>query len=382
MFRRLEENRYDYTLLALVILLVCIGLVMVYSASHYVAMKKFHDDGAFYFKKHFIRVFIGFVFMIIGALVPYKFWFRISKLILLISIGLLILVPFVGVTISNATRWIDIGGFRFQPVDFVRLGLIIYLSEAMVRKRDYLDHFKEGFFPQLLVVGIISVLLLQQPDMGSALMLIMIALVIFVTAGVNFRHIGATMFLPVFGVLLVKEYQLLRIKSYLDSVLHGLPVSYQVKQSMISLGHGGFLGVGLDNSVQKLQYLPEPYTDFIFAIIGEEFGFLGTTAVLTLFLVLIYRGYKIARRCPDDGGALLATGITTSIGLYAFINAGVVCNLLPTKGLPMPFISYGGTFMISTLAAIGILLNISQHREVDPSRAGRRIGRSEEWEEL
>ena len=364
-----EENRYSYFLLTLVILLVCFGLIMVYSASHHIAMQEHNGDGAFYFKKHFIRVTAGMVALLIGALVPYRFWLRLSKVILLLSIGLLVAVLVGGVAVGHAQRWLPIGGFRFQPVDFARLGLIIYLSDALVRKQDYLDDWKVGLLPQLLVVGLMSALVLRQPDMGSTVMLILIAGILFITGGVRLRHLALVGVLALPLSLFLKPYHMQRIQTYVNTVFHGMPMSYQVKQSMISLGHGGILGVGLDNSVQKLRFLPEPYTDFIFAIIGEEFGFLGSVAVLTLFLLLVIEGFRIARRCREPGGALLATGITASIALYAFINAGVVVDLLPTKGLPMPFISYGGSFMISTLAGVGILLNISQHREFNPSRA-------------
>jgi len=367
MFLRSEENRYSYFLLTLVILLLCFGLIMVYSASHHIAMQEHNGDGAFYFKKHFVRVAIGMLALLLGALIPYRVWLRLSKPILLVSIGLLVAVLFAGVTIGHARRWLPIGGFQFQPVDFARLGLMIYLSDALVRKQDFLDDWKVGLLPQLLVVGVMSLLVISQPDMGSTIILILIAGILFVTGGVRFRHLALVGALALPLPLFLRPYHMQRVQAYIDTVLHGLPMTYQVKQSMISLGHGGFFGVGLDNSVQKLRFLPEPYTDFIFAIVGEEFGFLGAVAIMTLFLLLVIEGFRIARRCPDPAGALLATGITSSIALYAFINAGVVVNLLPTKGLPMPFISYGGSFMIATLAGVGILLNISQYREFNPS---------------
>ena len=374
MFLRSQEDRYDYFLLTVVVLLVFIGLVMVYSASHHIAMQEHQNDGAYYFKKHFFRVALGFLAMLIGALVPYRFWLRLSKVILLISFVLLVAVLFVGITIGHARRWLPIGGFQFQPVDFARLGLIIYLSEALVRKQDYLDDWKTGVLPQLLVVALMALLVFKQPDLGSTVILLLVAGILFVTAGVRWKHLALV---PLAGLLFapfLRAYQIARLRTFVDSVAHGAPVSYQVKQSMISLGHGGLFGVGLDNGVQKLRFLPEPYTDFIFSIIGEEFGFLGAMVVLTLFLLLVIEGFRIARRCQDDGGMLLATGLTASIALYAFVNAAMVANLLPTKGLPMPFISYGGSYTISTLAAVGILLNISQHRDVNPlQRSGLRF---------
>jgi len=359
---RLEnENRYNYYLLGLVFLLLCAGLVMVYSASHPVALKRY-DDSSLFFRNHFYRVFFGIGIMILTALIPYKFWLRYAKLGLLVGIILLILVLFIGTSKEGAaTRWLRLFGMRFQPVDFVRLALILYLTDAMVRKHDYLDHWKEGFLPQIIVLGIVELLLMKQPDMGSVVILCVLACVIFLTAGVRVKYlclVGAVI-LP--ALLLKQPYQINRVTAFINSVFNGHPLVYQIDQSFISLGNGGFWGVGLDNSTQKLAYLPAPFTDFIFAIVGEEFGFLGAMIILTLFLLLVIEGYRIAHRCQDEAGMILATGITTSIALYAFLNAGVVCNLFPTKGLPMPFISYGGSFMISTLAGIGLLLNISQY---------------------
>ncbi|HDL18057.1 MAG TPA: cell division protein FtsW [Bacteroidetes bacterium] len=373
--RNFEENRYNYFLFGIVILLLCIGLVMVYSASHHVALKKY-EDGSLFFRKHFYRVLAGLIVMAITALIPYKMWLSTAKFWLLLGIGLLAAVLIFGESHGTATRWIKIYGFQFQPVDFVRLAIIFYLTDAMVRKQEYLDDWKVGILPQFIVLGLVSVLLLKQPDMGSVVILFTIGTVIFLTAGVPFLHIGTILTLGVVAApFFLKQYQWIRIKNYFDSIFHDLPLSYQVQQSLISLGNGGLIGQGLDNSTQKLEFLPEPFTDFIFAIVGEEFGFLGALILLTLFLLIVMEGYRIAYKCRDEGGAILATGITTSLALYAFLNAGVVCNLFPTKGLPMPLISYGGSFMISSLAGIGILLNISQHNEF--RLAGKKRRRSE-----
>ncbi len=359
--KNVNENRYNYLLLGVVILLLCIGLIMVYSASHHVALKKY-QNGSLFFKNHFYRVLAGLIIMIFFAFMPYKFWLKTSKLWILLGIGVLIAVLFWGESNGSANRWFKIFGVQFQPVDFVRLVLIFYLTDAMVRNQDFLRYWKEGLLPQLIVLGIVALLLLQQPDMGSVVILSIISFVIFLSAGIRFLHLGlmSIAVLPVF--IFFKPYHLERIKSYINSVFYDQPLTYHVKQSLISLGNGGIFGKGLDNSTQKLEFLPEPFTDFIFAIVGEEFGFLGTVILLSLFLIIILEGYRIAHRCQEKSGAILAIGITTSLGLYAFLNAGVVCNLVPTKGLPMPFISYGGSFMITSLMGIGVLLNISQYK--------------------
>ncbi len=381
MLDQATENRYNYFLFALVFLLLCIGLVMVYSASHHVADKKLGNE-SIYFQFHFYRILIGLFALIITAIIPYKFWLNGAKIWLLIGIGLLIAVLIIGVKERNAQRWIQIYSFRFQPVDVLRMALIFYLCDAMIRKREYLRKWKEGLLPQLFIIGLISFLLIKQPDMGSVVILLVISVVIFITAGVNLFHLGFVALLAVPLFLMKHDYHIVRIKDFLDSVINGKSLPYQVNQSIISIGSGGFWGKGLDNSTQKLEFLPEPFTDFIFSIVGEEFGFLGTSLVLFLFLLFILEGFKIARRCPDEAGALLAVGITTSIGIYAFVNASVVSNLLPTKGLPMPFISYGGSFMITTLAGVGILLNISQYNEASLLRRSSHANymkRSRQW---
>ena len=357
---------------------------MVYSASHHVALKKY-ENGSLFFKKHFYRVFTGLILMIIIAFVPYKIWLKTSKLWILAGIGLLIAVLFWGESNGSASRWFKIFGFQFQPVDFVRLALIFYLTDAMVRNQKFIRYWKEGLLPQLIVLGIVALLLLRQPDMGSVVILAIISIVIFITSGVRLIHLGFLLPFALIPVgIFIKPYHLERIRAHFNSVFYDQLLPYQVKQSLISLGNGGIFGRGLDNSTQKLEFLPEPFTDFIFAIVGEEFGFLGTVILLSLFLLIILEGYRIAHRCQDERGAILATGITTSLALYAFLNAGVVCNLFPTKGLPMPFISYGGSFMITTLVGIGILLNISQNNEfkilnknqfmsaIDPGKTRRR----------
>jgi len=368
MTKIIDENKYNYLILGVVVLLLCVGLVMVYSASHHVALKRY-EDGSLFFRHHFYRVLAGLIVLIFAALIPYKFWLKTSKIWIVLGIGLLVAVLFLGEG-ENANRWLRIYTFRFQPVDFVRLALILYLTNAMVKKQEFLHLWKEGLLPQIIVLGVIGLLLFRQPDMGSAIILFLISFVIFVTAGVRFHHIFLLPIVAVPILVLFKPYQLQRIQAYIDGVLYDKELPYQTTQSLISLGNGGIFGTGLDNSTQKFEFLPEPFTDFIFAIIGEEFGFLGTIILLSLFLLIILEGYRIAYKCRDEAGAILATGITTGLALYAFVNAGVVCNIFPTKGLPMPFISYGGSFMITSLAGIGILLNISQHNEFQ--LAGRR----------
>ena len=369
-----ESKKYLYFLI-LVLALVCMGLVMVYSASHPIAAQKFKDP-SHYLKNHFIRIAIGSLLFALGAAVPYRKWARWGRFGILVSFGLLLLVLIPGPqrsTINHATRWLRLGSFRFQPVDFVRLFVIFYLADVLTRKEELLGRFKEGVLPQLLVLGVVAGMLLLQPDLGSALMLLTVAGVLLITGGVPLKFFTPLVGLVPIGILFLHDYQKVRVLRYFDSVFHGEPVSYQVGQSLVGLGKGGLLGVGLDNSIQKLHYLPEPFSDFVFSILGEEFGFLGTFLVLSAILAVILFGYRTAQRAKSKEGLLMATGITTTIALYAFVNTAVVTSLLPTKGLPMPFISYGGSFQITVLWGVGILYNIMREgiSEVDEPVAQR-----------
>jgi len=356
---REDSKKYLY-LGALTFALICVGLVMVYSASQPIASQKY-GNSSFFLLRHFIRLIIGFVLMAIGMAVPYQSWAKFGRFLILLSFVLLLLVlipsPY-RLTINHAHRWLRIGGLQFQPVDFVRLFVIFYLADVLSRKEALLGRFKEGLLPQLIVLGIILGMILLQPDLGSTLILAIIIGILFITGGIPLKFLAPFAGIVPLGFLLIHDYQRLRIIKFLNSVIHGEPVSYQVAQSLVGLGKGGFLGVGLDNSTQKLHFLPEPFSDFIISILGEEFGFLGIFLVLTAVLIVIIMGYRIAQRASTKEGMLMAVGITSTIALYTFVNAGVATSLLPTKGLPMPFISYGGSFQISILWGIGILVNI------------------------
>ncbi len=368
-----DSKKYLY-LGALTFALICVGLVMVYSASHPIAAQKY-GNSSFFLLRHFIRLIIGFVLMAIGMAVPYQKWAKLGRPLILISFSLLLVVlipsPY-RLTINHAHRWLRIGGLQFQPVDFVRLFVIFYLADVLTRKETLLGQFKEGFLPQLIVLGIVLGMILLQPDLGSALILAIIIGILFVTGGIPLKFLAPFVGIVPLGFLLMHDYQRLRIIKFLNSVIHGQPVSYQVAQSLVGLGKGGFWGVGLDNSTQKLHFLPEPFSDFIVSILGEEFGFLGIFLVLTAVLIVIILGYRIAQRASTKEGMLMAVGITSTIALYTFVNAGVVTSLLPTKGLPMPFISYGGSFQISILWGVGILVNIMKQSSDEEETASER----------
>jgi len=334
-------------------------MIMVYSASHDASERKL-GNGWLIFQRHVFRVFFGLFLALLAIFIPHKWFLSLSPFFLLMSVVLLVMVLFWGQgEIRGAHRWFVLGSLRFQVVDVARLSLILYLSDALVRRREYLKQFGEGVLPQALILGLMVLLISMQPDLGSAVLLVMVAFVLFALGGVPFKHLLVLGFFSLLLMFILKrDYQIERLVHFVRAIFAGKPPDHQPFQSLIGLGNGAFWGVGLDSSVMKLRFLPEPFTDSIFAILGEEFGYVGVCVVLGLFFVLGVRGFRIALHAPDESSMLLAAGLTTSLLIYAFVNAAVVSHLFPTTGIPMPFISYGGTFMAVNLFSIGMLLNI------------------------
>ena len=355
-------QRDSMYVLLICLVLVGLGLVMVYSSSSVLANVSFGDSG-FFLKKQSIRVFIGLVLMFAFSRLPLHWWARFSRPIMLVALLSLLLVLAWGH--GAAQRWLSIpawGGLVFQPAEFAKLALVLYLADVLVRKRDELHDFGRGFIPRLLVVGFALLLIVLQPDLGTAIALGLIALIMLWVGGMRLPHLAGAgvLALLVIGLsLLHSKYQMRRLVSFIDPASDP-PGSYQLSQSLYGLGNGGFFGVGLGNSMQKEQYLPEPHTDFVFSVIGEEMGLVGTLAVLGLFAAFAFYGLRIGARAGDTYGFLVAVGITAMISTYALLNIGVVIGVLPTTGLPLPFVSYGGSSLMVNMAGVGILLGVAR----------------------
>ena len=355
-------QRDSMCVLLICLVLVGLGLVMVYSSSSVLANVSFGDSG-FFLKKQSIRVFIGLVLMFAFSRLPLHWWARLSRPIMLVALLSLLLVLAWGH--GAAQRWLSIpawGGLVFQPAEFAKLALVLYLADVLVRKRDELHDFGRGFIPRLLVVGFALLLIVLQPDLGTAIALGVIALIMLWVGGMRLPHLAGAgvLALLVIGLsLLHSKYQMRRLVSFIDPESDP-PGSYQLSQSLYGLGNGGFFGVGLGNSMQKEQYLPEPHTDFVFSVIGEEMGLVGTLAVLGLFAAFAFYGLRIGSRAGDTYGFLVAVGITAMISTYALLNIGVVIGVLPTTGLPLPFVSYGGSSLMGNMAGVGILLGVAR----------------------
>lgn len=360
-----EKKHTDYPLIVIVIALLGVGTVMVLSSSAVWAYYK-HNDSLYFLKRQILWVVLGFITMFFLSNYDYWKFKKLSKAILFITIVLLItvLIPGIGVEINYARRWIGFGSLTFQPSEFAKLSMIIYLASSLSRKREHLENFFVGVVPILIVLGVICSLILIQPDLSTAVIIATTVVVMLFAGGTKTSHLVGLMLLSVpAGIFLIlsEEYRRKRLFSFLNPWADKQDTGYHIIQSLYALGSGGLLGVGLGQSRQKFFYLPEPQTDFIFAILGEELGFIGGLFVILLFALFVWRGCKIALAAPDYFGCVLAFGITALIGIQALINLAVVTASMPVTGMPLPFISFGGSSMVITMAGVGILLNIARY---------------------
>ena len=363
-------QKYDRSLLAYLCILAVIGTVMLYSASWYESFSSTNGKTEMLFlKNHLKRLLLGMLFLFGFLLIDYRKLKIIAPYLIIVSIILLIITKayylFQGYSWYKPSRWLYLGGFSLQTSDIARFSIIIFISYYVDKKRDMLKDFQLGLLPALGLISLVMTLIIIQPDYSTALMICTIGMLILFIGGAEISQLSlsaAIAMLIGIPVLLAREYRRLRILSFFG-IGDNPDIGYQANQSLISLGNGGIFGVGLGNSIEKNHFLPTPHTDFIFAIIGEELGFvIGTVPVLTLFLLIFFRGVKISKECTDPFGVFLSIGIVFNLVLYAFVNAAVVTGLFPVTGLPMPMVSYGGSGMVINMALMGILLNISQSK--------------------
>jgi len=340
---------------------------MVFSASFYYALNSPDiQDGYYYFKRQLLWAVIGFGAMLFMANFSYWKLEKYAKLILIVSIALLIAVLVIGREVNGAQRWLIIGGVSIQPSEIAKFGLIVFLASSLSKRKQKIKSFIQGVVPYLLILGVMFGLIMLQPNMSTAGSLVILTLTVLYVAGARIWHIlgliGAGAGAAVVLVQMA-DYRMQRYMAFLDPWADPLDTGYQVIQSLYSLGSGGLFGMGLGQSRQKYLFLPYAETDFIFAVIGEEFGFIGSTLLIILYLILLWRGIRIAITAPDLFGCLLATGIIGIIGIQTIINIAVVTSSMPPTGLPLPFISAGGSSLAFFMASIGVLLNISKYSE-------------------
>jgi cell division protein FtsW len=355
--------RFDLLLLASVLALVGLGLVMVYSASAITAQEKL-GDSFHYLKRQAAAAVVGLLGMAVAMRLGYRrFALLAYPLLVLAILGLvLVLIPGVGTTIGGARRWIRAPGFSLQPAEFAKFAWVLYLAFSLAKKREKVATFSVGFVPHLAVLSLLVALCMAEPDFGSSMGLIFLMFALLFAAGAKLSYLIGSVLVAIpiaYHAIASSPYRMQRVLAFLDPWAHRHDVGYQVAESLISIGSGGLLGLGLGDGRQKLFFLPEAHTDFIFAMIGEELGLVGVAAVVALYGIIIWRGVRAALSVTEPFGTYLALSITSLIAFQAILNMCVALGLVPTKGLTLPFVSYGGTSLAVLMASTGVLLSIS-----------------------
>ncbi|MBS4172426.1 stage V sporulation protein E [Bacillus sp. FJAT-49736] len=364
----LKKSNPDFILIIVTLSLLTIGLIMVYSASAIWANYKF-DDSFYFAKRQLLFAGIGVIGMFFIMNVDYWTWRTWAKLLLIFCFALLVLVliPGIGMERNGSRSWIGVGAFSIQPSEFIKLAMIAFLAKFLSENQKYITTIKKGLAPSLALVFLAFGMIMLQPDLGTGTVMLGTCIIMIFISGARIAHFA---FLGIMGVagfvglILSAPYRMDRITSFMDPWKDPLGTGFQIIQSLYAIGPGGLFGLGLGQSRQKFFYLPEPQTDFIFAILAEELGFIGGTLVLLLFALLLWRGIRIALGAPDLYGSFLAVGIISMIAIQVMINIGVVTGLMPVTGITLPFLSYGGSSLTLMLFAVGVLLNVSRYSRI------------------
>ncbi len=362
----MKKTQMDFYFLAITITLLAVGLIVLLSSSSEFA-REYENDAYFYIKKQGVFAAISLIAMFLVANIDYHYLEKFSLLILVGVLGVNVFVVFVGQVVKGGKRWLDLGFTTFQPSELAKLALVIFFAYMLSRNRDMLKYFGKGLMPYLLLLGLIAGVVLLQKHVSGTVIIVIIGFIMLFVAGAKWWHLGALCGIgAVGGFVLVygDEVRWKRVISFLDPFADVLGSGWQAVQSLYAIGSGGLFGLGLGRSRQKFLYMPEPHNDFIFPILCEEFGFIGALLVILLFLALIWRGIVIAMNAPDMFGSLLAVGIISTIGVQVLLNIAVVTSSMPVTGVSLPFFSYGGTALLIIMIEVGILLNISKHKQL------------------
>lgn len=359
------RKKADRTLLAITMILLALGLITLFSATYYKALEG--GDALSEVKKQLFGLAVGAAAMACTSRIPYKFWARprivLGGVILSGVLLLLVVIPGVGVSINGSRRWLSVAGVSFQPGELAKYACVLFMASVLTARGKKIRTFFRGILPVLVVPGILFLIILEQPNLSTAGTIIIVSVLMIMLAGAKWRHMAV---LGLGGLAVgayyawSAEYRRERLLSFTDPFAKMSDEGYQLSQSLIAFGSGGLFGMGLGQGRQKYAYLPYPESDFIFAIVGEDFGLLGCLCVIALFVAFLLAGMRVAMNCEDRFGCLLSAGIIAMISVQAFINMGVVVGVLPTTGLPLPFFSAGGTSLSITMAAVGVVLNVSR----------------------
>lgn len=366
--KRREGGAFDYALFVVTLALLVIGIVMVFSASS-VRAYDYYRDAYYFLKRQLLWATIGICAMVVTANIDYRIWRKLAWPIFLLNLALLVvvLIPGIGISMRGSRRWLGAGGFTFQPSELMKLSIVIFMAALLSERRKHMREFVRGLLVPLLIGALIFGLIMLEPDLGTASTIVGVCIIMIFVAGASVGQMAAVSAcgLPVFIAAMIAEpYRLRRLFAFVRPWDDPLGAGFHIIQSLLALGSGGILGVGLGRSRQKFLYLPEQHTDFIFAVIGEELGLVGTLTVVFLFLAFAWRGIRIALGTEDMFGSLVACGMTCVVMVQAVINMGVVTGSLPITGITLPLISFGGSSLVTTLASIGIILNISRYAKL------------------
>lgn len=357
-----QERRPDPLIFTAALALAVIGLMMVFSASYSTGVQTYQDP-YFYIKRQLVHALIGVGVMVVAMKVDYRLWRPLALPGLVVALVLLGLVLLIGVEVKGSKAWINLGITNFQPAEFTKLAMINFTAAYLAYRKEGIRRFWRGLVPPILLLGLVFGLIMLQPDFGTGVVILGAVVVMLFAGGANLAHLIAIALsgLPVLVYMVIqKPYRLRRILSFFDPWKDPLDSGWNVIQSLLAIGSGGLLGLGLGNGRQKFAYLPEQHTDFIFSVLGEELGLLGTGLVLFLFFALAWRGFRVAINAPDLFGSMLAVGLTSVLFFQAVLNIGVATGSLPVTGVTLPFLSFGGTSLVVSFAAVGVLLNISK----------------------
>jgi len=363
-----NRNHIDLVMLVAVLGLMLLSLGIVYSASASYALKKW-GESEHMLTSHAIKVFLGMLLMFVAMRIDYHNLQRITKTAAIIAVGLLIITLVMGGVAKGASRWLRYSSISIQPSEFAKYALLFHICTLLAIKGDAVRDFKKGFVPMMVWIGLVAGLVMLQPNFSMGVMIFLLSMIMVFIGGVRVKHIAlaAAILLPVMVLyMLSAEYRIARLEAFLFGGGSSGKGNHQLWQGIIGLGNGGIFGVGPGESKQRDFFLPESYGDFIFSIIGEEYGFIGTVFFMLVFFLIMFRGFRIAKFAPDPFGRNLALAVTFAITVYALVNAGVNLGIFPTTGLPMPFVSYGGSSMVFSACAVGVLLNISSQTDLNP----------------
>jgi cell division protein FtsW len=360
------SHRVDRTLMLLAFILIAVGIGMIYSASAVMAQKRF-GDSAYFLKRQLVWLAVGMVFLMIFARTDLKTLRVWGVPLLLIGLVALVaaLLPMVGVSVKGARRWLKLGSLTIQPAELIKIGVLLYLAHYLAKKGERIEDFRLGFVPPLVVIGLVIALVLVEPDLGTATVIGLVSFGLLFVGGARLGHlsmIGLAALPALYLLIAGVGYRRQRMLSFLDPWSDPEGSGFQVIQSFLALGGGGPFGVGLGEGRQKLFFLPEPHTDFVLSMLGEELGFLGTSIVIVLLAAFVAKGFMIAWAAEDPFGRYLALGVSFLVAFHTLINVGAISGLLPTKGLPLPFVSYGGSSLIVNMIGTGMLMSVSRNR--------------------